>query len=62
MVARVLALLMALAPAMAVAASHREADTRRDLRDAERLNAQQLAARKEAADRAARSKLPVLPA
>jgi septal ring factor EnvC (AmiA/AmiB activator) len=55
MVARVLALLMALAPAMAVAASHREADTRRDLRDAERLNAQQLAARKEAADRAARA-------
>ena len=55
MLARVLALLIALAPAVVVAASHREADTRRDLRDAERLNAQQLAARKDAADRAARA-------
>ena len=51
--ARVLALLIAWAPAVAIAASHREADTRRDLRNAERLNSEQRAARKEAADRAA---------
>ena len=54
-VALVLALLIALVPAVAVAASHREADTRRDLRDAERLSSEQLAARKDAADRTARA-------
>jgi len=48
-------LLLILAPAMASAAGSREADTRRDLQDAERLNNQQLGARKEAADRAARA-------
>ena len=50
-----LAVLIALAPAASVAASPREADTRRDLRDAERQNSEQLAARKDAADRAARA-------
>ena len=52
---RMLAVLIALAPAAAIAASPREADTRRDLRDAERQNSEQLAARKDAADRAARA-------
>jgi septal ring factor EnvC (AmiA/AmiB activator) len=51
---RPLALLIALAPAVVFAASPREEATRRDLRDAERLSSEQLAARKDAADRAAR--------
>jgi murein hydrolase activator len=50
-----LAVLIALAPAVAIAASPRESDTRRDLRDAERQSNEQLAARKDAADRAARA-------
>jgi septal ring factor EnvC (AmiA/AmiB activator) len=50
-----LAVLIALAPVVAIAASPREADTRRDLRDAERQNSEQLAARKDAAGRAARA-------
>jgi septal ring factor EnvC (AmiA/AmiB activator) len=50
-----LAVLIALVPAVTFAASPREADTRRELRDAERLNSEQLAARKDAADRAARA-------
>jgi septal ring factor EnvC (AmiA/AmiB activator) len=51
---RVLVLLAALAPA-SFAASPREADTQRELRDAERHNADLLAARKDAAARAARA-------
>ena len=55
-VAGLLAVLwLVLAPAPASAAGPREADTRRDLQDAERLNSQQLSARKDAADRAARA-------
>jgi septal ring factor EnvC (AmiA/AmiB activator) len=50
-----LALLIALAPGIVFAASSREDDTRRNLREAERLSGTQLAARKEAADRAARA-------
>jgi septal ring factor EnvC (AmiA/AmiB activator) len=46
---------MALVPGVAHPASPRDEDTRRDLRDAERLNTEQLAARKDAADRAARA-------
>jgi septal ring factor EnvC (AmiA/AmiB activator) len=54
--ARSLALLwLVLAPPAVFAASPREADTRRDLQDAERLSSEQLAARKDAADRAARA-------
>ena len=52
---RVLAVLIALAPAAAIAASPREADTSRDLRNAERQNSEQLAVRKDASDRAARA-------
>jgi septal ring factor EnvC (AmiA/AmiB activator) len=48
-------LLLILAPAVVLAAGSREADTRRDLQDAERANNQLLAARKEAAERAARA-------
>jgi len=48
-------LMLVLVPAMAAAASPKEDETRRDLRDAERLSNEQLAARKEAADRAARA-------
>jgi septal ring factor EnvC (AmiA/AmiB activator) len=51
----VLALLVALVPVVVFAASPREEETRRNLRDAERLNSGQLAARKDAADRAARA-------
>ncbi|MDR3532591.1 MAG: peptidoglycan DD-metalloendopeptidase family protein [Rhodopila sp.] len=50
-----LTMLVTLAPAVGLAASSTEADTRRDLRDAERMSAQQLAARKDAADRATRA-------
>lgn len=46
---------MALAPGVARPASPRDDDTRRDLRDAERMNTEQLAARRDAADRAARA-------
>jgi septal ring factor EnvC (AmiA/AmiB activator) len=53
--ARMLAVLIALVPAATIAASPREADTRRDLRDAERRSSEQLAVRKDAADRAARA-------
>src|ERR1700692_4545764 len=52
---RMLAVMIVLAPAAAIAAPPREADTRRDLRDAERQNGEQVAARKAAADRAARA-------
>lgn len=52
---RLLAVLVALAPSAGFAASLREADTRRDLRDAERMTSEQLAARKDAADRAAKA-------
>ncbi len=48
-----LAALLALAPAVGFAASSREETTRRDLRNAEQQSREQLAARKEAADRAA---------
>jgi septal ring factor EnvC (AmiA/AmiB activator) len=51
----VLALLVALVPVVVFAASPREEETRRNLRDAERLSSEQLAARKDAADRAARA-------
>jgi septal ring factor EnvC (AmiA/AmiB activator) len=50
-----LAVLVALTPAVVFAASPREDDTRRDLRDAERLNSEQRAAQKDAADRADRA-------
>ena len=50
-----LALLVALVPVVVFAASPREEETRRNLRDAERLSSEQLAARKDAADRAARA-------
>ena len=50
-----LLLLIALTPAVACAAAPREEDTRRDLRNAERLSSEQLAARKDAADRASRA-------
>ncbi len=50
-----LLLLAALAPGAAGAASPRETDTQRALRDAERSSNEQLAAHKSAADRAARS-------
>ena len=51
--ARALAAVIALAPAVLLAASPREDETRQNLRDAERQNSEQLAARKDAADRAA---------
>jgi septal ring factor EnvC (AmiA/AmiB activator) len=50
-----LAMLLALAPVVVFAASTREDDTRRDLRDTEQLSSEQLATRKDAADRAARA-------
>jgi septal ring factor EnvC (AmiA/AmiB activator) len=50
-----LALLFALLPAVAGAAGPKEDETRRDLRDAERLNSEELAAQKAAADRLARA-------
>jgi septal ring factor EnvC (AmiA/AmiB activator) len=52
---RMLAVLSMLVPMAAVAAAPKEDETRRELRDAEHLDAEQLAARKEAADRAARA-------
>jgi len=52
--------LIALTPAAGFAVSAREDDTRRDLRDAERLGSEQLAAQKEAADRAARATAEML--
>jgi septal ring factor EnvC (AmiA/AmiB activator) len=55
MPAVLIALLVALPPAGVFAAAPREEDSRRDLRDAERLSNEQLAARKDAADRAARA-------
>jgi septal ring factor EnvC (AmiA/AmiB activator) len=51
----VLVVLLMLAPVQVLAASPKEDETRRDLRDAERLGNEQLAARKDAADRAARA-------
>ena len=57
---RLLAVLIALTPAAGFAVSAREDDTRRDLRDAERLGSEQLAAQKEAADRAARATAEML--
>jgi septal ring factor EnvC (AmiA/AmiB activator) len=48
-------LLAGLAPVAAIGASPREADTQRALQDAERASTEQLAARKDAADRAARA-------
>jgi septal ring factor EnvC (AmiA/AmiB activator) len=48
-------LLAGLAPVAAIGASPREADTQRALQDAERTSTEQLAARKDAADRAARA-------
>jgi septal ring factor EnvC (AmiA/AmiB activator) len=51
----VLVALIASAPAIVFAASPREDDARRDLHDAERLSSEQLAARKDATDRAARA-------
>jgi murein hydrolase activator len=50
-----LIVLVALAPVAGLTASPREGSTLRDLHDAERLNTEQLAARKDAADRAARA-------
>ena len=50
-----IALQVSLAPAVVSAASPREEETRHDLRDAERLSNEQLTARKDAADRAARA-------
>lgn len=47
--------MVALAPAVLFAASPSEDQTRQNLRDAERQNSEQLAARKDAADRAARA-------
>jgi septal ring factor EnvC (AmiA/AmiB activator) len=55
-----LALLIALVPAVVLAASPREEEARRGLRDAERLNNEQLAVRKDAANRAARAAAEVL--
>jgi murein hydrolase activator len=55
-----LALLIALVPAVVFAASPREEEARRGLRDAERLNNEQLAVRKDAADRAARAAAEML--
>jgi murein hydrolase activator len=55
MLAVLIALLVASPLAGALAAAPREEDPRRDLRDAERLSNEQLAARKDAADRAARA-------
>jgi septal ring factor EnvC (AmiA/AmiB activator) len=57
---RLLAVLIALAPAAVLAVSTREDDTRRDLRDAERLSNEQLAAHKDAADRAVRATAEML--
>ncbi|HEX3576184.1 MAG TPA: peptidoglycan DD-metalloendopeptidase family protein [Rhodopila sp.] len=48
-------MLAGLAPVAAIGASPREADTQRALQDAERTSTEQLAARKDAADRAARA-------
>ena len=53
-------MLIALTPAAGFAVSAWEDDTRRDLRDAERLGSEQLAAQKEAADRAARATAEML--
>ena len=60
MAARVLALLAVLTPGAGLGRSSRdsgprESETKRELRDAERLSTEQLAARKDAADRAARA-------
>jgi murein hydrolase activator len=55
-----LALLIALVPAVVFAASPREEEARRGLRDAERLNSEQLAVRKAAADRAAQAAAEML--
>jgi septal ring factor EnvC (AmiA/AmiB activator) len=55
-----LALLIALVPAVVFAASPREEAARRGLRDAERLSNEQLAVRKDAADRAARAAAEML--
>lgn len=60
MAARVLAVLAVLTPGAGLGRSSldsgpRESETKRELRDAERLSAEQLAARKNAADRAARA-------
>lgn len=48
-------MLAGLAPVAAIGASPREAETQRALQDAERASTEQLAARKDAADRAARA-------
>ena len=50
-----LAALIALAPTITCAASPKEEEARRGLHEAERLSAEQLAARKDAADRAAKA-------
>ena len=55
-----LAILILLAPSWAMAAAPREAETQRELRDAEQLNSEQLAARKAAADRAERASAEML--
>lgn len=52
---RLVAVLAMLAPATAGVAAPREDETRRELRDAEHLNSEQIAAQKEAADKAARA-------
>jgi septal ring factor EnvC (AmiA/AmiB activator) len=52
-------LLIAFPPAAVLAAAPREDDARRDLRDAERLTSEQLAARKDALDRAAQTAVRV---
>jgi septal ring factor EnvC (AmiA/AmiB activator) len=52
---KMLAALIAFGPTVTFAASPREEEARRSLRDAERLSTEQLAARKDAADRAARA-------
>jgi septal ring factor EnvC (AmiA/AmiB activator) len=52
---RLLAVLVMFAPPVVFAASPREDDTRRNLHDAERQNSEQRAARKDAAERAARA-------
>ncbi len=57
---RMLAVLSVLVPLAAVVAAPREDETRRALREAEHLNAEQLAARTEAADRAAQAAAEVL--
>jgi murein hydrolase activator len=59
-VLQTLALLIALVPAVVFAASPREEEARRGLRDAERLSNEQLAVRKDAADRAARAAAEML--